>query len=298
MRLAPARAAPPADRFVEAEATLSALMNRLQSEETARMSHSDLETLLEQQGRELMRQLLQAHLDWRAQATPTTPVVGADGVERTHQRAGTRALETLLGTVQVTRDGHGARGRETLFPLDAALNLTPERYSFGIRRRAAEEATKGAYGEVVKILGTHASAAVAKRQVEAVVRRAAQDFDSYYLGRRLAWPTETGPSSKMLVLTFDGKGVPMRPADLRPATQAAASQRNAQADDAVDQRREAARQAHRPGGRRLHDRPVRADRGGSHSGAASREGAAPAGPSPPRGETRVGEPREGAGGRH
>ena len=69
MRLATARAAPPVDRFVEAEATLSALMNRLQSEETARMSHSDLETLLEQQGRELMRQLLQAHLDWRAQAS-------------------------------------------------------------------------------------------------------------------------------------------------------------------------------------------------------------------------------------
>ena len=116
------------------------------------MSHSDLETLLERQGRELMRQLLQAHLDWRAQATSPTPVVGADGVERTHQRSGTRALETLLGTVQVTRDGHGARGRETLSPLDAALklNLPIERYSFGIRRRAAEEATKGAYDEVVR----------------------------------------------------------------------------------------------------------------------------------------------------
>jgi len=189
------------------------------------MSHSDLETLLEQQGRELMRQLLQAHLDWRAQAKPTTPVVGADNVERTHQRSGTRALETLLGTVQVTRAGCGARGRETLFPLDAELNLPTERYSFGIRRRAAEEATKGAFDEVVKILGTHASAAVAKRQVEEVVRRAAQDFDSYYLDRRLAWPTETGPSSKILVLTFDGKGVPMRPSDLRPATQAAASRR-------------------------------------------------------------------------
>jgi len=225
MRLATARAAPPADRFVEAEATLSALVNRLQSEETARMSHSDLETLLEQQGRELMRQLLQAHLDWRAQAQPSKPVVGADGVARTHQRAGTRALETLLGTVQVTRDGLGARGRETLFPLDAELNLPAERYSFGIRRRAAEEATKGAFDEVVKILGTHGSAAVAKRQVEEVVRRAAQDFDSYYLERRLAWPTETGGSSKILVLTFDGKGVPMRPADLRPATQAAASRR-------------------------------------------------------------------------
>ncbi|GAC1458877.1 MAG: hypothetical protein PVSMB1_08760 [Gemmatimonadaceae bacterium] len=103
MRLATARAAPPADRFAEAEATFSALVNRLQSQETARMSHSDLETLLEQQGRELMRQLLQAHLDSRAQATPTTLVVGADGVERTHQRAGTRALETLLGTVHSSR---------------------------------------------------------------------------------------------------------------------------------------------------------------------------------------------------
>lgn len=39
MRLATARAAPPADRFEEAEATFSALVNRLQSEETARMSH-------------------------------------------------------------------------------------------------------------------------------------------------------------------------------------------------------------------------------------------------------------------
>ena len=226
MRLATARAAPPADRFVEAEASFSALMDRLQSEETARMSHSDLETLLEQQGRELMRQLLQAHLDWRAQAKPTTPIVGADGVERTHQRSGTRALETLLGTVQVTRDGHGARGRETLFPLDANLNLPAERFSFGVRRRAAEEATKGAFDEVVKVLGTHASAAVAKRQVEEVVRRAAQDFDSFYLERRLGWPTETGPSSKILVLTFDGKGVPMRPADLRPATQAATAKRH------------------------------------------------------------------------
>ena len=86
------------------------------------MSHSDLETLLEQQGRELMRQLLQAHLDLRAQATTTAPVVGADGVERTHTRAGQRVLETLLGTVEVARAGYGARGHETLVPLDAALN--------------------------------------------------------------------------------------------------------------------------------------------------------------------------------
>ena len=189
------------------------------------MSHSDLETLLEQQGRELMRQLLQAHLDLRAQATTTAPVVGADGVERTHTRAGQRVLETLLGTVEVARAGYGARGHETLVPLDAALNLPTERYSLGIRRRAAEEATKGAFDETVQALTTQSGAHVAKRQVEEVVRRAAADFDAFYFARRLAWPAETGVSSDVLVLTFDGKGVPMRVGDLRPATQAAALQR-------------------------------------------------------------------------
>lgn len=225
MRNATVRHADPADGFAEAEASLSGLVSRLQSADTACMSHSDLEALLEQQGRELMRQLLQAHLDLRAQATPTGPVVGVDGVERTHTRHGERTLETLLGTVQVAREGHGARGRETLFPLDAALNLPAERYSFGIRRRAAEAATNGAFDEVVQLLTTQSSAAVAKRQVEEVVRRAAEDFNDFYLARRLAWPAETDASSDVLVLTFDGKGVPMRHADLRPATQAAAARR-------------------------------------------------------------------------
>jgi hypothetical protein len=225
MRHATVRDADPADGFAAAEASLAGLVSRLQSADTAHMSHSDLEALLEQQGRELMRQLLQAHLDLRAQATTTRPVVGADGVARTHARHGTRPLETLLGTVEVTRAGHGARGHDTLFPVDAALNLPAERYSLGIRRRAAEEATKGAFDEAVRVLTAQSGAHVAKRQVEEVVRRAAVDFDHFYFERRLAWPAETGASSEVLVLTFDGKGVPMRVGDLRPATQAAALQR-------------------------------------------------------------------------
>jgi len=210
MRNATVRYAEPADGFAAAEASLAGLVSRLQSADTAHMSHSDLEALLEQQGRELMRQLLQAHLDLRAQATTTRPVVGADGVARTHARHGTRPLETLLGTVAVTRAGHGARGHDTLFPVDAALNLPVERYSLGIRRRASEEATKGAFDEAVRVLTTQSGAHVAKRQVEEVVRRAAVDFDHFYFERRLAWPAETGASSDVLVLTFDGKGVPMR----------------------------------------------------------------------------------------
>jgi hypothetical protein len=225
MPLSTARAAAPISGFVAAEAVFSSLVSQLQSSDTARMTHSDLEQLLEREGRELMRQLLQAHLDQRTQATVATPVVGADRVLRTHARHGTRALETIVGTVEVSRAGHGARGCETLFPADAGLNLPRERYSFGVRRRAAEEAIKGSFDEVVAVFARHSGAAVAKRQVEAVVRRAAEDFDSFYFERRLHWSAETAASSTILVLTFDGKGVPVRHADLRPATQAAATAR-------------------------------------------------------------------------
>lgn len=70
------------------------------------MPLGDLETLLDEEGRQVLRQLLQAHLARRAEAK----AVGSDGVERTHHREGERKLETLLGTVESERAGHGARG--------------------------------------------------------------------------------------------------------------------------------------------------------------------------------------------
>jgi hypothetical protein len=54
--------------------------------------------------------------------------------------------------------------------------------------------------------------------------RAAQDFDAFYeeRQRRAHADAETGP---ILVLTVDGKGVVMRPEDLRAATRRAAAER-------------------------------------------------------------------------
>ena len=49
------------------------------------------------------------------------------------------------GGVTVNRDGFGARGKPTLFPLDADLNLPNELFSFGVRRRAAEAAAQGSF---------------------------------------------------------------------------------------------------------------------------------------------------------
>ena len=73
------------------------------------MTHSDLEALLEVEGRELLRRLLQAHLDERSPGTVAEPVIGADGRAHTHQRTQTRHLMTIFGEVEVTRTGRVPR---------------------------------------------------------------------------------------------------------------------------------------------------------------------------------------------
>jgi len=202
--------------FAAARAQFGALEAFLGSPEACRMTHSDLERELEQRGRELLRQLLQAHLEVRGPGEAAGPVTGADGVVRDQARRHTRGLETVFGEVQVERVGYATEGAASLHPLDAELNLPPELYSLEVRRRGAEEAAKSSFEEVVHLLKTTTAAQVGKRQVEELVGRAAQDFEAFYQAQDEVRPPEaTGP---ILVISADGKGVVMRREDLREAT--------------------------------------------------------------------------------
>lgn len=214
----------PATRFVEAERAFAALETFLDSAEADALKHSDLERALDAQGRELIRKLLQAHLDTRAAARAVEPVRDADGVTRSASHVHTRELETIFGTVTVTRVGYGADGAPSLHPLDGALNLPVEKYSHEVRRRVALEAATGAFDTGIETLATYTGAHVPKRQFEQLVVRAAQDFDAFYQARHTS--AEGAPATgSILVLTVDGKGVVMRPEDLREATRKAAATR-------------------------------------------------------------------------
>lgn len=208
------------DGFAVARDELEKLITDLKAANAAALSHSALEQLLSERGLELLRKLLQAHLDARGPGAAAGPVRGADGIERDHARLHERGLSTIFGEVQVRRLGYSAEGVESLHPLDAGLNLPAEQYSFGLRRRAAEEAAKVSFDETVQSLSAQTGTAVAKRQVEQLVQRAAADFDAFYAQRRPAAPETT---ASVLVLTVDGKGVVMRPEDLREATRAKAA---------------------------------------------------------------------------
>ena len=138
-----------------------------------------------------------------------------------------RHLETTFGTVQVERLGYARPGHDSLHPLDAALNLPPERYSLEVRRRVAEAAASRSFDEARFDLSRSTGAQVPKRQAEQLVVRAAEDFDAFYEARRAA-EGESAPEGSVVVLTFDGKGVVLHREDLREATRKAAEKRRQQ----------------------------------------------------------------------
>jgi hypothetical protein len=209
------------DPFFTARETMETLIGQLQSSQTMTASHADLEGIIRTQGRELERQLLQAHLDLRSERERPVAVRGEDGVARTYRRPSQRPLMTVLGPVVVSRLAYQAEGVKGLHPMDGSLNLPPDLFSLGVRRFVAEHAAMQSFDEVVAELHTQTGAPVGKRQVEQLAVRAALDFEAFYAERRAANDV-VEPTRDLLVMTFDGKGIVMVPEDLRPATKKAA----------------------------------------------------------------------------
>lgn len=211
--------------YSQARENFEHIVGYLDSKETSGMTHSELERELEKKGRELMRMLLQEHLNNRGPGQcDAPPVEGSDGVVRSRVRLQERELETVFGTVSVERAGYGQQGVESLHPLDAELNLPGERYSLELRRRVAEEAAKNSFDETLESIGKNTGGHVPKRQVEELVMRAARDFDAFYQTRQ-AQSGEGQGAGSVLAISVDGKGVTMRTQDLREQTRKAAEAR-------------------------------------------------------------------------
>ncbi|MCA9591647.1 MAG: hypothetical protein KC657_40400 [Myxococcales bacterium] len=204
--------------FARARAHAANVEGMLMSDEMIRKSHSELEAMLDGQGKEWARLLLEENLRLRAQLERRATVVCAEGVDRRSTRDSERHLETLLGRVAVPRLSYQAPGSTDLHPMDASLNLPREMFSHGIRRMVAKEAAKSSFDEVVETVRDFTGASIAKRQVEELAIRAAQDFDAFYEQRAAA----RAPSDDLLVISTDGKGIVMRHEDLREGTRRAA----------------------------------------------------------------------------
>ena len=209
--------------FACARACFDGLLEKVSAQDTMQLSHDEVERLVETEGRDVLRQVFQGHLDLRAAAEQDREAPrGADEAERQHRRPLERPLRSVFGDNRVVRLNFTSKAVSGgLRPLDAELNLPDELYSLGLRRSASLFAMDLSYDSANDKLEEAIGGKVPKRQLEELVVRAAQDFDAFYGAmqreRTRRFP-EQGHDDLLLVLSTDGKGIVMRPESLREAT--------------------------------------------------------------------------------
>ena len=205
---------------------VTVLVADLQAREAAGLTAYELEQFVAGRGREVLRQMVQDHLDLRAAREEETArehgraVVGADGITRGRVETGHgRGLATLFGTVRVARCAWRRPGSGNLYPADAALSLPAPRHSHTLARLAVLEAARGSFEAAHAAITGRCGPVIGKRQIEQAVVNAAGDIAAFYAAR-IPVPC-TGPA--LLVISADAKGIVMRPGALRPATAKAAA---------------------------------------------------------------------------
>lgn len=204
--------------FCESRHDMKKIEDALSNEEAMRAPLHEIERLLETQGREMLRAMMQAHFDLRSAQERRVEVRPGDGIERAKVRRGSRKVETKFGEVELDRNLYQGQDVDAIAPLDAAMELPAEKYSYEVRRMVAEETARASFDEVVELVKKHSGAAVPKRQAEELVVRAAQDFDDFYRDR----VREAEGGDELMISTYDGKGIATLHRDLREATRKAA----------------------------------------------------------------------------
>jgi len=200
------------EKFVEITTHLSATS---QGDET----HSAIEAYLETDGRELLRLLLQEHVDNQGCSRVGEVVRGSDGVVRSHKRDHMETgYQSVFGAIRVARTGYSQPGVASLFPRDAQLNLPRQGYSHRLQKRVAAKAAKMSFESVADDIETDTGVRIGKRQVEQIVGAAAQDFAAFYEQPCPKEVQRQAAAKPIQVLTFDGKGVVMRQEGLREQT--------------------------------------------------------------------------------
>lgn len=211
--------------FAASRACFEALVVELAGTAAADRTHGELEEWLLPGSRELTRLLLQDHLRLRAVTEIRSDAVVGVGEEEPRRRVEVghvRTLTTIFGQVAVERMAYRMPGAPNLYPGDAGLNLPAGEHSHGLRKLAVVEAVRGSYDQAIAGIVRATGVSVGKGRMLALTEAAAIDITGFYRARRPA----AGPDGDVLVMTFDGKGVVMRPDGLRAATAKAAGRGN------------------------------------------------------------------------
>jgi hypothetical protein len=205
--------------FSEADYLFKSIKDSLNSNKLIAAEHGEIENFIKKEGFEVMRLLFQGHLDIRASKEPDLGSVKSNGMDHDYMRSNQRrTLNTIFGDVNAHRKGYSIAGTDSVFPQDAALNLSPDQYSDGLKRQVAHSVAFNSFEQSVANIISNTASSVPNRQVKEIAKHLSVDFDDFYKSKQIDIHSKTG----ILVLSVDGKGIVMRQDDLRPATKKAA----------------------------------------------------------------------------
>lgn len=181
-----------------------------------------LEQELQVDGRDVLCLLAQgvSDLAGRSEVRRSGGVLGSDGVWRTRVESGhARGVGTVVGRITVSRLAYRAAGVGNLHPADEVLGLPSGLYSPGLACLCAREAVRGSFVQAADAVERATGVRIGTRQVIGLVRDAAGDAAEFHADRSVPAVSD----GDVLVLTGDGKGVPVLPAALRPDAARAAA---------------------------------------------------------------------------
>jgi hypothetical protein len=211
MAIATAAPLPPSPAEVE----FALLQSWLSSSATLQLPLHAIEAQQPDKGREVLRLLLQAHLEQRGHGDVGPALRGRSGLQQllyAHRRLGARSLTTVFGAVEVTHGLLPSGGAQFLSP-GPGLSLPGRSFSYELQRRLVKAAVQNPFLASVETIAELVGVSVSKRSLEQILPDVAQDFDAFYQQR----PPEVTTGS-ILVASVDGKGIPVvKPVSPQPA---------------------------------------------------------------------------------
>jgi hypothetical protein len=134
-------------------------------------------------------------------------VTRADGVLLPReQKLRGRGYFSIFGKLKVARTCYRVPGEPGIFPLDAQVNLPKRCYSYFLQEWMTLFEVEHPFQESAGLFAQLFDLEVAESVLMEVAKEAPEDYDGFYAQRLV--PPEEGAGA-LLVVSFDGKGVPM-----------------------------------------------------------------------------------------
>ncbi len=179
------------------------------------------------QAMEMCLQMLRAFVAAHGDGDEGAQIEREDHILQQLEKPHEKRYLSIFGELIISRWVYGTREGQAVewVPLDAALGLPAGENSYVLEDWLERLCVKEAYGEAVADLRAWLGTTVSVRTAERINRDMADYSESYRLNQGMPSPEE---DEEILVVTADGKGVPMRRSlEQRLREEAAAAQRPA-----------------------------------------------------------------------